>query len=184
MPESKKRPAAKKATATKASPKKAPPSAVTSADEWLSGAEGQIIELPSGKNVRVRMPGLQAFIAADLIPNELLPIMMGKATGVSEDKELMEMRNDPAMLLKLALTMDKIFAYCVTEPKFEPAPTRDLENGRTVLAPDLKKEGVLYTDVVSDDDKGYVFNVAVGGTRDLERFRQEQAAQLATLQTG
>lgn len=182
MPESRKRPAPKKAVPT---PKKVAPTTVTSADEWAAGAEGQILELPSGKSARVRMPGLQAFIAADLIPNELLPIVMGRATGESmQDEELAKLRQDPAMLLQLALTMDKIFAYCVTEPKFEPAPTRQLEDGRTVLAPEAKEDGVLYTDVVSDEDKGYVFNVAVGGTRDLERFRAEQSAQLAAVQAG
>lgn len=186
MPESKKRTAkkapakaaarggtAKEVAAEKLAAKR--PSQVTAADEWLQEAEGVLEELPSGKVVRVIMPGMQAFLEADLIPNELMPIILGaiEKHQAAPTKELQEMQRDPAMLLKLVETTDRIFAYCVTEPKFELAVPRE-----------ERQPGVLYTDMVSTEDKGYVFQIAVGGPRDLAQFRAEQGAQLAALQAG
>lgn len=185
MPESKKRTPKKSAAKTSATGtakevaeaklRASRPTAVSSADEWLVEAEGVLTELPSGKVVRTVMPGMQAFIEADLIPNELMPIILGAINqhqpAVTND--LQEMQRDPAMLLKLVETTDRIFAYCVTEPKFELAVARE-----------ERESGVLYTDMVTTEDKTYVFQLAVGGTRDLARFRQEQATELAALQVG
>lgn len=148
------------------------PTTVTPADEWLEQANGVLVELPSGKAVRVIMPGMQAFIEADLIPNELMPIVLGaiEKHQPAPTKELQDMQRDPQMLLKLVETTDRIFCYCVTEPIFHPAVPRD-----------ERKPGVLYADMVGMEDKAYVFNIAVGGTRDLAQFREEQATQLAAL---
>lgn len=187
MPESKTR---KKAPAKKAAPKKSVvrprPTSVTPADEWMAQAEGQLTELPSGKVVRMRMPGMQAFIASDLIPNELMPIVM---QGISlfkppSEKQLEELRDDPDLLMKVATTMDRVFAYCVTEPQFEPTPTKVSANGRLLIDPSQKEPGVMYTDIVDEQDKSYVFQVAVGGTRDLARFREEQATIVEALSSG
>lgn len=186
MPESKKRTTAKKApakavkggTAREIAAEKfaaTRPSQVTGAQEWLTEAEGRLEELPSGKVVRVIMPGMQAFLEADLIPNELMPIIMGaiQKHQPATTTELQDIQRDPAMLLKLVETTDRIFQYCVTEPKFEMAVARE-----------DRVAGVLYTDMVSTEDKGYVFQIAVGGPRDLAGFRAEQATQLAALQAG
>lgn len=148
------------------------PTQVTSASEWLTEAEGVLEELPSGKVVRVIMPGMQAFIEADLIPNELMPIVLDaiQKQQSTPTNEFQDMQRDPQMLLKLVETTDRIFAYCVTEPVFLPAVPKD-----------QREPGVLYTDMVSMEDKGYVFQIAVGGPRDLAQFRAEQATQLAAL---
>jgi hypothetical protein len=168
------------------------PTAVSSVDEWLAEAEGQLLELPSGKVVRAIMPGMQAFLRADLIPNELMPIVM---EAVDEQKPMTreaaaELQKDPEMLMKLADSFDQIFAYCVTEPRFELPPTQeDVEvyNEKHPEEPvdgpaELRVRGTLYTDRVSMDDKSFIFHVAVGGTRDLERFRQESEAEMAAIQ--
>lgn len=42
----------------------------------------------------------------------------------------------------------------------------------------------IYTDEVDQDDKTFIFQWAVGGTADLETFRREQAATLASAQSG
>lgn len=42
----------------------------------------------------------------------------------------------------------------------------------------------LYTDKVSMEDKSYIFNVAVGGSRDLQQFREEFGDAVATVQPG
>lgn len=168
------------------------PTAVTPASEWLEELEGQLLELPSGKVVRVIMPGIQAFLKADIIPNELMPIVLKAIddhTPMSES-EVEELQRDPDMLLKLVDAFDKIYVYCVTEPQFEMPPNAEDVKAYNEKHPDepveqpdeLRVEGTLYADRVNMDDKSFVFNVAVGGTRDLEQFRAESAAQLASLQ--
>lgn len=185
---------ATKKSATSAGRARPRPTAVTSASEWLDEQQGQLIELPSGKVVRVIMPGMQAFLRADIIPNELMPIVL---RAIDEQKpmsqsEAEELQQDPGMLLKLSDAFDKIFAFCVIEPKFELAPTAEDVEKWNAEHPDeqvrgeaeLRVDGTLYTDRVHMDDKSFVFNVAVGGTRDLEEFRRESAAQVAAIQAG
>lgn len=165
------------------------PTTVTSTSEWLQEEEGQLLELPSGKVVRLTMPGMAAFLKADIIPNELMPIVMRAVNEHKpmEDDEIVKLQQDPAMLMKLALAFDAVFVHCVTEPKFELAPDEadvlaynEIHPNEPVRGPaELRVRGTLYADRVHMDDKSYVFNVAVGGTRDLEQFRAESAAQLA-----
>jgi hypothetical protein len=193
----------RKRTAKKTSTKKAAsgvgrarprPTTVTPASEWLADAEGQLLELPSGKVVRAIMPGIQAFVNADIIPNELMPIVM---RAIDEQQpmaksEVEDLARDPGLLVKLADAFDKIFVHCVTEPRFELPPDEDDAKRWNEAHPDdqvkgpaeLRVEGTLYVDRVHMEDKSYIFNVAVGGTRDLEQFRAESAAQLASLPTG
>lgn len=168
------------------------PTAVTSASEWLEEAEGQLLELPSGKVVRVIMPGMQAFLKADIIPNELMPIVMA---AIDEQKPMSsedaaKLAEDPEMLFKMAEAFDKIFVYCVIEPRFELPPDEDDVKVWNERHPDeqvrgpaeLRVDGTLYSDRVHMDDKSFVFNVAVGGTRDLEQFRAESATQMEAIQ--
>lgn len=174
-------PAKKAAAAKVTAAARVAPTSVTSTADWLVAAEGKIIELPSGRAVRVRMPGMQAFLRAGLIPNELLPIVMASVNEASaaDDADLKKLQQDPNMLIKLSDSMDDIFAYCVTEPQFHSIP----KNEAGVPDEKLKEEGVLYVDLVDLEDKTYIFNVAVGGTRDLEKFRAEQKQGMARLQS-
>lgn len=148
---------------------------ITPADEWLEEAEGTLTELPSGRVVRLIMPGMQEFISAGLIPNTLLPIVMGaiESTKPMSPAEAVALKNDPQMLIEMASTMDRIFVHCVTEPVFQLAP----ESGGE------RVKGVLYADRVRMDDKQFVFQAAVGGTRDLEDFRKRSQQVVADLQS-
>lgn len=165
-----KRAAAKQTTAQA---KQAAPLTITSVDEWLEVAEGQVIELPSGKVVKILMPGMQAFLEADLIPNDLMPIVMDSVQGTAaDDEDLKKMQSDPQMLVKLADAMDAIFCYCVTEPQFAPTPKNRAD----------RVKGVLYADLVDMTDKSFVFSAAVGGTRNIQQFRAQQAEAMEGLQ--
>ena len=161
-----------------ATPRKQPvkkqPQAVTSVSEWKTAAQGQLLELPSGKVIRVKMPGMQAFLTANLIPNSLMPIVLA---AISEGKpadnsDMQELVKDPQILVELSNSIDKIFLFCVVEPEVSAVPDEGVERD-----PDT-----LYVDEIDLDDKSFVFQCAVGGTRDLEQFRAEQAAALADVQ--
>lgn len=191
-----KRAAQKRTTTKRAAPgqgrARPRPTAVTSVTEWLDDQEGQLMELPSGKVVRAIMPGMQAFLKADIIPNELMPIVLRAIDEQQpmQNSELEELQKDPEMLMKLAAAYDKIFVHCVIEPVFELAPDEDDVKAYNADKPkkdhvkgpaELRVKGTLYADRVAMEDKNFIFNAAVGGTRDLELFRAESAAQLAAL---
>jgi len=148
---------------------------ITPESEWLEEAEGTLTELPSGRVVRIIMPGMQEFISAGLIPNTLLPVVMGaiESTKPMTPSEAAALKNDPQILIEMAETMDRIFVHCVTEPVFHLAP----ENGGE------RVKGVLYADRVRMDDKQFVFQAAVGGTRDLEDFRSRSQQVMADIQS-
>lgn len=145
---------------------------VSSVDEWEVDADGVLTELPSGKVVRIITPGMQEFLRAELIPNDLLPIVMRATNGQGSDDELKAIQDDPTAILKMADAMDKIFIHCVVEPKFSMPP-----------ADGSREKGVAYVDRVELQDKTFVFQAAVGGTRDLESFRQQQVKGVAALQS-
>ena len=67
--------------------------------------------------------------------------------------------------------LDRIVCACVVKPRIEMTPND----------PTRRKHGVVYCDMVDLDDKLFLFNYVVGGTRDLERFRQESADALGGL---
>lgn len=154
----------------------------TPASAWQSKtAAGQTedVPLPSGNVAKLRRPGMEAFITAGIIPNSLLEIItkeMEKAKRAKPDEAVPEMDeasvealfSDPTKLTDVMTLVDRILVYCVIEPKVKPTPGED----------EPRLENVLYPDMVDMDDKFFVFSYAVGGTRDLERFRGEFAASV------
>jgi hypothetical protein len=162
----------------------------TSAKQWKKNlAKGMTdLALPSGNSAKVKAPGMQAFLAQGFIPNSLLDIVMKsldknsgkpqktaaqqKAEQAKQAVEFMSsIANDPQKLADLVSTLDKVWLECVVEPSTHPIPD-----------PDVRDEELLYVDEVDFDDKMFVFNFAVGGTRDLEKFRGGVAKNVAAVQ--
>jgi hypothetical protein len=150
------------------------PSTVTSAKAWKKAgdAKPQPLEVPSGNTCLVRPVGMQAFMSEGLIPNSLMGIIQAsmeageKGEEVDEDKVvegfIADIRSDPSKLQDMIRMADACTVYCVLEPRVLPVPAADEERN-----PDL-----LYVDEVDLDDKLFLMNFAVGGTRDLEPFRE------------
>lgn len=176
----------KKTTAKKAAPARPAAVRISTEEDWLVEAEGQPLELPSGRWVRAKFPGLRAFISADYIPNDLLPIVMaGLEEGqLDTGKMTEEIKKNPKRILEMLDLVDHIFAICVTEPKFALLPKVQNEDGTFSYDSGKKEPGRLYVDLASDEDKAFVFYAAVGGTRDLATFRLEQDEELGSLQAG
>lgn len=178
-----KKPVAKKATG-RVTPKAEGP---TSVSEWKRKA-GSDLKLPSGHVCRVRNPGMKAFLSAGLIPNSLIPIVTealtrgespsggaSKQDAAVEKKLQEELTSDPKLLTDMIDAIDNVTVYCVLEPKVNPTPMREIpkDDGSVELVEDFdaKDPELLYVDDVDFEDKTFIFNWAVGGTRDLERFR-------------
>lgn len=167
---------------------------VTSAEEWLADtttAEVGVptkLQVPSGKVCLAINKGMMSFVGSGKIPNPLMEIVMGavnegKGLPTQGLKDLVTGDKAADMLAGMVEMVDAITVECVLQPVVHPVPppvpsAADPE----VMVPGERKPGLLYVDVVDLDDKMFLFNWVVGGTRDIQRFREQSAAAMAALQ--
>lgn len=160
------------ATPKKTAPKKAAPTApvaeVTPVSAWKARAGGQPLELPSGNVALVRVPGMQAFVASGIIPNSLMPIV-NEAIEKHTTPSMEEVMANTNMLRDMTVFMDNVVIHCFTEPKVHHVPNPGVD----------REPDKLYVDEIDAEDKSFVFQLACGGTRDLERFRRERDEAMA-----
>lgn len=140
------------------------------ADAWINGGVGgrEDLTVPSGQTCLVSRPGLEGLIRAGVLRNvDSLSAIVDKKhikktkKGQPDKVDAESIMKDPAALDSIIHTVDKVVCHCVILPEIHMAP-----NDVT-----LRKPGVVYTDMVGLEDKMFIFNFVVGGTRDLESFR-------------
>lgn len=178
--------------------------ATTNAKEWKKGKKGKYFELevPSGNTCLVRRPGPDLFTQQGNIPNSLLGVVMplleqaqaegkkGDSTPMPDDAfvELQKAIIEDADKLKdMFAMMDSIVVSCVVAPVVHPISKREEIMADESIPEEerLEKiEDMLFVDEVDFEDKAAIFNYAVGGTADLERFRSGTAALVAAGQDG
>ncbi len=150
---------------------------VTEVSDWKkSDRHGVKLRLPSGKVCLAFNPGIHVFLERGMIPNSLMPIVQqaikeGKGLDAKKSQALAE---DSAVLQDVMSLVNGIFLTVVVQPKVYSIP-EDEEERNTER---------LYIDEVDLDDRLFIMQWVVGGTRDLERFRDEQAAALGNLSAG
>lgn len=172
----------------KAASKKPEQQQVTPASEWIKDAKGSPLTVPSGKTCLVRKPdGMQAFMSQGMVPNTLLGVVQQSLEDKDPDKVDLEAISDMAMknpqALEDMLSMcDAVVIHCVVEPSVEPVPLDD--DGNIVPPNKRPDDDTLYVDYIDWDDKMFIFNYAMGGTKDLETFREEQASAMAGVLPG
>jgi hypothetical protein len=150
---------------------------VTSAAEWVT-ANAQnnplpvALKLPSNNVCLVQPIGPMMMLSEGLVPNPLLPIVqkaMEAAQGgetVTTDEVVENLTSEPEQMQAILQMANNVTVYCVLEPNVQPVP-----------APGVPRDpSLLYVDRVDFEDKLFVMQFAMGGTRDLEPFRQELAA--------
>ena len=143
----------------------------TSPKAWRrAGDNGELVELPSGNVVRSIRPGLEGFVELGMVPNSL--------TAIAEDAIHKNKAPDPRVIaqdqVKLEETakfMDEVFVYCVKDPVCAFRPEDPAEHD----------EDVLYIDDVDMEDKVFLFQFVSGGTRSVQRFREQRLADMAAL---
>lgn len=185
----------------------------TSASDWKKAASMlPLIETPTGKFIRMKKPGMTKFLEDGFLPDSLAGAIRkeiasakrkpgAKATTEAELMQSLTADLDEAGLLDMMASMDRIVARVVVEPPIvwhrrptlgpkgdagEMIPLMD-SKGREVLEDipeDERRDDVVYTDEVDQIDKNFIFQVAVGGSTNLARFRQEQAAVMDALSAG
>ncbi len=178
-------PSAKKTTRKPATPipTKDDPTSKYAPDAWLSGGVGGMedLEVPSGQVCLVRRPGLEGLIKAGVLHNiDSLSAIVGnehvKKTkkGSQNEINVNTLLKDPKALEEILYTVDKVICHCVVKPEVHVTPN-DVTS---------RKDGVVYADMIDIQDKMYIFNFVVGGTRDLETFREGSLGAVAGLETG
>lgn len=158
----------------------------------------QVTELPSGLFVMMRRPGMEKFLASGYMPDKMAAIIReqinSKSTKPTRPEDIL---GDEGMSMddvtEMMHAMDRITAYCITEPVVfwhmrpvveDDKPVLD-DKGRNKLEEipeEDRDEEIVYTDDIDLEDKQFVFQYAVGGTPDLTRFREQSASVVAALQ--
>lgn len=138
---------------------------------WLAGGVGGLEDLtvPSGQLCLVRRPGMQGLIKAGVLRNvdslsqivneKHLKRVDGKAT---DEINMTSLMSDEEGMDEVLHVMDKVVCHVVVKPEIHMTPG-DVTR---------RQAGVVYADMVDLVDKMAIFNYAVGGTRDMESFRE------------
>lgn len=173
------------------------------ASSWKNKADkqGKDLELPSGNVALVRAVGMQDLLAGNIIPDQLSPIVeesIRNKKGLPPGK-LQSVLSDTKGINSMFQMVDRIATVAILEPILLMPPTCDAchhyyNDDPEHVAFDAGSPGhryaetrdpdALYADEISMEDKLFVFNYAVGGTGDLERFRQQHAKSVAGLSAG
>lgn len=164
------------AEASKAKKKITAKKEVSTVAGWKKKAQGADLELPSGEVCLARNVGMQVFLERGLIPNSLMPIIRQALVGEEPDLKMDDISEE--QIKEMMDLFDAATVLCVVEPKVHRVP-RDGE-GEPVPIEDRDPDK-LFVDEVDFEDKQFIFQWVVGGTRDLERFREEQSASVERL---
>ena len=179
---------------------------VTKASQWKSkNKTGEHeLELPSGNTALCRPIAPEAFLTNGMIPEPMMAMVqqaINSKRGLPPAK-LNEIATDPKKLASALELFDRALVYCVIEPQVEMPPVCTVEDcgqlytGGEGVHVDRKHKNfhkyvdaerdpdVLYADVVDLEDKQFIFQWAVGGSSDVNRFRKELATTVGTIQQG
>lgn len=190
---------------------KAKPTKATSASDWKKqSSQLPLVETPTGKWIKFKRVGMTKFLEGGFLPDSLAAavrreIKSAKSKGGkrSSDTEIMqELTQDmsPEDMMDMMASMDRIVVAVMVEPKFvwhrrlvheEPddpsSPVKLDAKGREVteeIPEEDRRDDVVYTDEMEQEDKNFVFQAAVGGSTDLARFRAQSAAVVDALSAG
>lgn len=163
-----------------------PDTQVSSAAQWKqSSGVGAPLRVPSGNTCLVRPMDMQALVRNNIIPNELMGIITGAMkTKKAPTMDQMKDELDPEKLLAIMQCMDDVVVHMVVEPKIHPIPqaTKQTIDGKETMVPGDREPDFLYIDEVNQEDKTFIFQYAVGGTRDLDKFREGLASYVGSLE--
>lgn len=175
----------------------------TPASQWKNKiqVDGTDLELPSENVARIKQISPQAFLGSGLIPDPLTAII---SQAINTKKGMPpqvvdKIAEDPKQLAAAMELFDRVLVYVAIEPQIIMPPTCEVcdeyynvderhsdtshENYHAYIEGDRDPD-TLYADQVDMDDKMFIFNFCLGGTRSLETFRQEQQASMDAVSNG
>lgn len=150
----------------------------TSAIEWKKKSSvGTPIRVPSGNMALVKRPGMQVFLSQGIIPNSLMGFISDALKSGKPQVQDLEINQDT--MKDLMRLVDQVTVQCCIEPEVNPVPVDNKDNA---LLKDYRDPEKLYVDEVDVEDKMFIFNYAVGGTTDVESFREKLTTSMDDLQ--
>lgn len=168
----------------------------TSAAEFKSKRlnVGNLVTLPSGNRVKIQRPGMIKFIEAGFLPDPLVQLItkqINDRTGKVTDSDLLKslsIGEDMALIREIIRATDRVAAFCVIEPKVVWHEREIKTEGAHSTYEDIPEADrdpeIVYTDEMEDEDKRFIFQLAVGGSSDLSKFRQATSALVGDLSAG
>lgn len=179
-------PTARKTTARKtATPRKTSDKYAPTA--WGNSGSGLTdLECPSGQTCLVRRPGVEGLVRegvlhnldtlTSLVQTEHIDRVSGKKVQQPRDDEqiMKDLLDNPAKMDSAFHMVDRVVCAVVVKPEVEMAPND----------PTRRRPGMVYTDMIELEDKLFILNFAVGGSRDLERFREDTNRYVAAVDDG
>lgn len=160
----------------------------TSARAWKRAKATEELELPSGNVALVKRPGPALLLQEGFLPDSLSMIVnetIRENKGM-KPQDLSEIQNDPDKIVDMLEGIDRMIPMIVVEPPtlFHKTQVLDDEgnpvtkdNGQSKfedIPGEDRDDDYVYTDDIELDDKMFLFQFAVGGTRSYEQFREEQ----------
>lgn len=145
---------------------------VTSASEWKTAKkQGQVIELPSGKRMRVkRTMSLMVLLKSGQIPNPLAGLVQDM---ISKGDKGIDMKNVDLDALKQLLALaDETVLKAAVEPRVQDLP------------PDETDDDAISLEDIEPEDRMYIFTFAQGVAADLATFRTVESEVVARLSDG
>jgi hypothetical protein len=155
----------------------------------------EFITLPSGQTCYARRMGLEGIMKAGILGEaDSLTAMVDrkhikrvrdpKTKEVTEELNPSSVLKDAKALKDIVLLVDRAAPFIVTEPAVA-SHVEVLEDGSTrMIPPEERDESFVYTDQIPLEDKMFLFDYAVGGTRDVHTFRQQSSDAVAGVVDG
>lgn len=145
----------------------------TDVGEWKKDSSTfSTLKVPSGKTMRVKRVALESLIAGGKVPNSLLPMMRNASRGQRTDVNIDNV--DEVQVVEMLALMDLVICDIAVQPKVHAVPDSETE----------RRDDVLYIDEIDPEDKGFLFQWAVGGTSDVAKFRHELSERMGALPQG
>lgn len=164
----------------------------------IGKATAQIeLELPSGNTCLVIRPGVQGLIKYGILDSldSLTGLVQTELIDPHDPKKMQaavaRMAERPEDLTTAMDLVDKVIAYVVQQPSVlrpiqmtvDGKPSLDADGNEVPLRDSERDPEALYVDDVDLEDKMFIFQFVVGGTRDIETFRAESANMLGGVPT-
>jgi len=134
---------------------------------------------PSGQTCQVRRPGVEGLIELGLLDK------VDALTGLVDQKHIARvdgrkavdveaLAKDKKSLMQVVDTVNQIVVHVVNQPEIHPVPKKGQER-------DPEK---VYVDDIDLEDKMFIFQYTVGGSSDLEKFREQPKQNAGSVATG
>lgn len=163
---------------------------------WLQRASGPPVEeitLPSGQTCKVKRPGLEGLMFSgqllqldtltSLVDRQHIRKVKGGPAGDGEQIDAQSLMKDPDSLKRILKLADSLLPQIVVEPQVVIHWTTDIHGEDVNLPLESRDPNLVYSDYVTYEDKMFLLQYALGGSRDVARFRQESQVALGGVVT-